>query len=96
MTAPHLDPQEAFRQNMTAQRKSDALYAFIKSELAEGRPFPTHQAMQDYIGASCYAQAVLDLVLRGLIVRERCTKFGRKTKYTYRLAERTPTEGTIE
>lgn len=71
-------------------RKSDELYWFIKSELSKGKPFPSHQAMQEFIGTSCYAQAVLDLVLRGLIVRERCNKFGRKTKYTYRMVDEVP------
>lgn len=92
MNKPYLDPQGAFLKNMTDQlerqhgSKSDELYWFIKSELSKGKPFPSHQAMQDFAGVN-YPQAILDLVLRKLVIRELSTKHGRKTKYTYRIAD---------
>jgi len=64
---------------------ADALLAFIKQEIADGRQFPTHAQMRDEIGESNYANAIMALVLKGVIIRKP-TKIHRP-KYTYELAE---------
>ena len=67
--------------------KANELYAFILSEIASGRPFPTHSAMQGRVGTN-FAKAVMDLVLTGRLIRERSKHS--KQKYAYRLPDQCP------
>ena len=68
-------------------QKADELYAFILSEIDIGKPFPSHAAMVGRMGAN-FANAVMDLVLTGRLIRERSKHS--KQKYAYRLPDQCP------